>query len=52
VIADPHARYFSAELQERTLVPRDDAILAETRFEDWLSQSTAEQQRTLGVKGS
>ena len=39
VIADPHARYFGAELGERTLVPGDKAILAETRFEDWLGQS-------------
>ena len=37
VIADPHARYFDAELKERTLVPGDGASLAETRFEDWLS---------------
>ena len=41
VIADPHARYFGAELSERTLVPGDDAILGETRFEDWLSQPAA-----------
>jgi uncharacterized protein YbjT (DUF2867 family) len=38
VIADPHARYFGAELSERTLVPGDDARLGATRFEDWLSQ--------------
>ena len=41
VVADPHARYFGAELRERTLVPGDDAILAETRFSDWLRQSTS-----------
>ena len=40
VIADPDARYFGARLNERTLVPGDDAGLAETHFEDWLSQST------------
>jgi uncharacterized protein YbjT (DUF2867 family) len=39
VITDPHARYFGAELGERTLVPGDDARLAETRLDDWLSQS-------------
>jgi uncharacterized protein YbjT (DUF2867 family) len=39
VVADPHARYYGAELSERTLVPGDDAILTETRFTDWLSQS-------------
>jgi uncharacterized protein YbjT (DUF2867 family) len=39
VIADPHARYFGAELQERTLVPGEAARLAETRFDDWLSRA-------------
>ena len=38
VITDPHARYAGAELGERTLVPGDDASLAEIRFDDWLSQ--------------
>jgi uncharacterized protein YbjT (DUF2867 family) len=38
VIADPHARYFGAELGERTLIPGDDARLGATRFEDWLCQ--------------
>ena len=41
VITDPHARYFGAELEERTLVPGDEARLAETRLEDWLSQAGA-----------
>ena len=49
VIADPHARYFGAELNERTLVPGDDASLAETRFEDWLSRATA-QSETMSLK--
>ena len=39
VIADPHARYSGAQLDERTLVPGPDARLGETRFEDWLSRS-------------
>ena len=39
VIADVHARYFGAELEERSLTPGDDARIAPTRFEDWLSQS-------------
>jgi len=39
VIADPHAPYFGAELSERSLVPNNGALLGETRFEDWLSQS-------------
>ena len=38
VLADPHARYFGAELSERTLVPNDGARLGETHFEDWLNQ--------------
>jgi uncharacterized protein YbjT (DUF2867 family) len=41
VIADPEARYFGARLDERTLVPGDDARLAETHFEEWLDQSMA-----------
>jgi hypothetical protein len=39
VIADPHAPYFGAELSEHTLVPGNDARLAETRFEDWPNHS-------------
>ncbi|MGZ3333432.1 MAG: SDR family oxidoreductase [Gemmatimonadaceae bacterium] len=37
VIADPHARYYGAELGERTLVPDNSATVGEIRFEDWLS---------------
>jgi uncharacterized protein YbjT (DUF2867 family) len=39
VVADPHARYFGAEVGERMLVPGADARLGEIRFEDWLGQS-------------
>jgi uncharacterized protein YbjT (DUF2867 family) len=39
VTADVHARYFGAELDERSLTPEDGARIAPTRFEDWLSQS-------------
>ena len=43
VIADPQARYFGTELTERSLVPqKDDALLGETRFEDWLSRSSGQ----------
>lgn len=38
VVADPHARYFSAELSERSIVPGDRAELGGTRFEDWLRE--------------
>jgi uncharacterized protein YbjT (DUF2867 family) len=41
VVADDHARYFDAELDEHSLTPGDDARLAPTRFEDWLSRSVA-----------
>ena len=40
VVTDPHARYFGAELNERSLVPDDGARLGETRFAEWLEQST------------
>ena len=39
VVADPHARYFGAELGERALVPEANARLGEIRVEDWLAQS-------------
>jgi uncharacterized protein YbjT (DUF2867 family) len=39
VTADVHARYFGAELDDRSLTPGDDARIASTRFDDWLSQS-------------
>jgi len=39
VIADPHARYFGAELNERSLVPGDEAELGEIRFDDWLGRT-------------
>jgi uncharacterized protein YbjT (DUF2867 family) len=39
VIADPHARYFGTELDERTLLPDAVPRLGEIRFEDWLGQS-------------
>jgi uncharacterized protein YbjT (DUF2867 family) len=39
VITDPNARYFGALLGEQTLLPGDDASIAETRFEDWLDQA-------------
>jgi uncharacterized protein YbjT (DUF2867 family) len=39
VTSDVHARYFGTELEDRSLTPGDDARIAPTRFEDWLSQS-------------
>lgn len=39
VVADPHARYFGAELSERSLLPGSEARHGELRFEDWLRDS-------------
>jgi uncharacterized protein YbjT (DUF2867 family) len=39
VVGDPHARYFGAELGERSLIPADGARLGDIRLEDWLNQS-------------
>jgi uncharacterized protein YbjT (DUF2867 family) len=40
VVADPHARYFGTELNERSLVAGGGARLGKIHFEDWLSQSS------------
>src|SRR5437867_2375497 len=45
VITDPHASYFGITPGVRTLLPADDASLAQTRLEDWLGNSAAQQQR-------
>ena len=42
VIADVHARYYGAELRERTLTPGEHPRFAPTRFEDWFTQSLAQ----------
>jgi uncharacterized protein YbjT (DUF2867 family) len=39
ITADVHARYFGAELDDQSLTPGDDARIAPTHLEDWLSQS-------------
>ncbi|HWB82939.1 MAG TPA: SDR family oxidoreductase [Bryobacteraceae bacterium] len=46
VISDPHARYYGIAVSEKSLVPKDDARLGETRFEDWLKQSTKQASKT------
>ncbi|MBV9881856.1 MAG: NAD(P)H-binding protein [Sphingomonadaceae bacterium] len=48
IVADVHARYFGAELQETSLLPGPNARIGSLRFEDWLRdclkvQSCAEQ---------
>ena len=47
VISDPRARFFGAEVGERSLLPGADACLAETRFEDWLGRSVERAYATL-----
>jgi uncharacterized protein YbjT (DUF2867 family) len=41
VVTDPQARYYGIAPSERTLLPGEDAELAQTRFGDWLKQPTA-----------
>jgi uncharacterized protein YbjT (DUF2867 family) len=48
VITDPHAPYFGAELNERSLVPGEHAITAATRFEDWVAQPAVKETRPPG----
>jgi uncharacterized protein YbjT (DUF2867 family) len=38
VVADPHARYFGAELEERSLVPIGEARLGAISLQEWLNQ--------------
>ncbi len=45
VVADGRARYFGAELDDRSLIPGEDARIAPTRFEDWLDRTTLKQER-------
>src|SRR5688572_14254610 len=44
VVVDPHARYFGAELRERSLIPAGVARLGEIRFEEWLGQPALQQK--------
>ncbi|TWC41531.1 uncharacterized protein YbjT (DUF2867 family) [Pseudomonas sp. SJZ079] len=45
VVADVHARYFGAVLDDQSLTPGKSPRLGAIRFEDWLAQSTAEAGR-------
>ena len=40
VVADAHARYFGAELNDRSLTPGDSPRLGSIRFDDWLSHAS------------
>jgi uncharacterized protein YbjT (DUF2867 family) len=39
--ADPNGRYYYIAVNERTLIPEDNARLGPTRFEDWLAHQAA-----------
>ena len=39
VVADVHARYFGAEINDQSLTPGDNPRLGSIRFEDWLGRS-------------
>lgn len=39
VVADAHARYFGAEINDQSLTPGDNPRLGSIRFEDWLRHS-------------
>ena len=41
IVADTHARYFGAELNDESLIPGPQARLGSLRFGDWLRQSIA-----------
>jgi hypothetical protein len=43
VVADVHARYFGAELNDHSLIPGGHPRFAPTRFGDWLREWRAQQ---------
>ena len=45
VITDPQGRYYGIKVTERALIPDHNARLGETRFEEWLKQSTKQAPR-------
>jgi uncharacterized protein YbjT (DUF2867 family) len=40
VVADAHARYFGAEINDQSLTPGDNPRFGSVRFEDWLSRAS------------
>ena len=41
VVTDVHARYFGAELNDRSLTPGDSPNIGSTDFETWLGRAVA-----------
>jgi uncharacterized protein YbjT (DUF2867 family) len=44
VVTDPNSLYCGIHVSERTLVPEDNAKLAEIRFKDWLNQGALKKE--------
>ena len=44
VVVDPHARYFGAEVGERSLIPAGEARLGDIGFEEWLGHDALQQR--------
>jgi len=51
VVIDPKARFFGAEVDERSLLPGSAARIAPTRFDDWLRGSVERAYATLRPPG-
>ena len=49
VLADASAGYFGVEIDERSLVPGNNARLGETRFETWLTKSAKSTVSAVGA---
>jgi len=52
IVPDIHARYFGAELGERSLLPGPDARIATLRFDDWLRDSLQPAALPHALRGS
>jgi uncharacterized protein YbjT (DUF2867 family) len=51
VVADPHARYYGAELGERSLLPGEDTTIGRTSLEEWSRASAANRPAANGGGG-
>jgi len=52
VVGDPRARFFGAQVDDRSLLPGAGARLTSTRFEDWLGRSMERAYAALRPPGS
>ncbi len=44
VVADPNGKYYGMAIEERTLVPADDAVLGDLHLGDWLAAQVTERK--------